>query len=464
MLADATASKTDASTSDGLPPERRPWAVAAIFLAIAMASLDTAIANVALPTIAAGLHVGPADVIWVVNVYQIALVATLLPLAALGEIVGHNRIYLGGLVLFTLASLACAAAWSLPSLLIARVLQGLGASGIMSVNVALIRFIYPVRMLGRGYGNNALVVAAAFTLGPTIASGILALGPWPWLFAVNIPFGLIAILIGLKTLPQTPRADHAFDFPGALLTAGSVGLFVLGIGSAAHRAGSALVLLELVAGVLLGSFLIRRQADHPAPMLPFDLFRTPIFALSAATAICSFTVQGLGFVALPFYLEDILGRTQVETGFLMTPWPLMVAFMAPVAGRLSDRYPAGALGGLGLLLLSFGMALLALLPANPAVADIVWRMAICGCGFGFFQAPNMKALMSSAPAGRSGGASGILATARLTGQTTGAALAALCFVLADRDGATVALALGCGFAAVGSVMSFLRLIATAPKA
>jgi DHA2 family multidrug resistance protein-like MFS transporter len=383
----------------------------------------------------------------------------LLPLAALGEIVGHNRIYLGGLLLFTLASLACAWAWSLDSLLVARVLQGLGAAGIMSVNTALIRFVYPERMLGRGFGHNALVVATAFTLGPTVASGILALGPWPWLFAVNIPFGLLAILIGIRTLPHTPRAVHAFDFLGALLTAGSVGLVVLGIGSAAHKAGPALVVSELVAGVLLGWLLLRRQADHPAPMLPIDLFRRPVFALSAATAICSFAAQGLGFVALPFYLEDILGRSQVETGFFMTPWPLVVAFMAPVAGRLSDRYPAGVLGGIGLAVLALGMVLLAMLPANPVMADIVWRMAVCGVGFGFFQTPNMKALMSSAPAGRSGSASGIVATARLTGQTTGAALAALCFGLADREGATVALALGAGFAAAGSVMSFLRLVA-----
>src|SRR5882672_10014850 len=148
---------------DGLPAAHRNWAAAAIFTALAMASLDTAIANIALPAIAADLRVGPADVIWVVNVYQIALVATLLPLAALGEIVGHRRIYLAGLVLFTVASLACACAWSLPSLLMARVLQGLGASGIMSVNTALVRFVYPGRLQGRGFGHNALVVATAFT-------------------------------------------------------------------------------------------------------------------------------------------------------------------------------------------------------------------------------------------------------------------------------------------------------------
>ena len=443
---------------DELSPEQRRWAAAAIFTAIAMASLDTAIANIALPAIAADLHASPADVIWVVNVYQFALVATLLPLAALGEIVGHQRIYLGGLILFTLASVACALAWSLPTLLIARVLQGLGASGIMSVNTALVRFVYPDRMLGRGFGHNALVVATAFTLGPTIASGILSVASWPWLFAINLPFGVTAILIGMKTLPKTSRATHAFDFPGALLAAACLGLLILGIGSAAHHTAPMLVLAELATGALIGWLLIRRQKDHPAPMLPIDLFRRPVFALSAATSICSFAVQGLAFVSLPFYFEDILHRSQVETGFFLTPWPLVVGIMAPIAGRLSDRYPAGILGGLGLAMLGIGMALLALLPISPGVTDIVWRMVICGAGFGFFQAPNMKALMSSAPAGRSGSASGIVATARLTGQTIGAALAAFCFGLFGQDGATWALALGAGFATIGCVMSFLRLI------
>ena len=135
----------------GLPAERRRRAAAAIFTALAMASLDTAIANIALPAIAADLHASPSDVIWVVNVYQIALVATLLPPAALGEVVGHHRIYLGGLLLFTLASLFSACAWTLPSLLMARVLQGLGASGILSVNTALVRVVYPGRLEGRGF-------------------------------------------------------------------------------------------------------------------------------------------------------------------------------------------------------------------------------------------------------------------------------------------------------------------------
>src|SRR3954447_4489414 len=259
---DATVKTPAAPVMDGLPPERRRWAVAAIFTALALGSLDTAIANIALPAIAFDLHVKPAEVVWVVNVYQIALVATLLPFGALGEIIGYKRMYLGGVLLFTLASLGCALAWSLESLLMARTLQGLGASGIMSVNAALVRFVYPTRMLGRGFGHNALVVGTAFTLGPTIASAVLALGPWPWLFAINIPFGMLAVWIGLKTLPHTPRATHRFDFLTAALTASCLGLFIIGIGSAAHKGSTTLVSIELVAAILLGWMLTRRQADH----------------------------------------------------------------------------------------------------------------------------------------------------------------------------------------------------------
>jgi DHA2 family multidrug resistance protein-like MFS transporter len=157
-------------------------------------------------------------------------------------------------------------------------------------------------------------------------------------------------------------------------------------------------------------------------------------------------VQGLSFVALPFYFEDVLQRSQVETGLFMTPWPLVVAIMAPIGGRLSDRFSAGLLGGLGLALLGLGMLLLAVLPPNPSVANIVWRMVVCGVGFGLFQTPNMRAIMTSAPPHRTGSASGIVATARLIGQTTG------------RTGETMALALGSAFAWVGSVMSLSRLM------
>ena len=448
--------------TDGLPPSRRRWAVTTLVIAIGMATLDTAIANTALPTIAGDLQASPADSIWVVNAYQLALMISLLPLAALGDILGYRRIYIAGLAVFTLASLVCAASWSLETLAIARVFQGFGASGIMSVNTALIRFIYPANRLGRGVGFNALVVAVSFAIGPTVASAILAVAAWPWLFAVNVPLGLIGLAIAIPALPHSDRATYRFDTVSAILNAGTFGLLIVAIGEAGHQASPMLIVAEFLGAGIFGLLLLRRQAAHPAPMLPVDLFRRPVFALSAVTAVCSFAAQGLAFVSLPFYFEGALGRSQVETGFLMTPWPVVVAIVVPIAGRLSDRYSPAILGGVGLAVLCLGMALLAALPADPTVFDIGWRMAICGGGFGFFQSPNLKALMASAPPGRSGGASGIVATARLLGQSTGAALVALCFGISTTGGAALALALGAGFAGAASIASFLRLMPSAP--
>jgi DHA2 family multidrug resistance protein-like MFS transporter len=448
--------------ADGLPPSRRRWAVTALVIAVGMATLDTAIANTALPTIAADLQASAADSIWVVNAYQLALMVSLLPLAALGDILGYRRIYIVGLAVFTLASLVCAASWSLPTLAAARVFQGFGASGIMSVNTALIRFIYPANRLGRGVGFNALIVAVSFAIGPTVASAILAVANWQWLFAVNVPLGLIGLAIAIPALPHSDRASYRFDYTSAILNAGTFGLLIVAIGEAGHQASPTLIVAEFLGAGLFGLFLLRRQAAHPAPMLPVDLFRRPVFALSAVTAVCSFAAQGLAFVSLPFYFEGALGRSQVETGFLMTPWPVVVAIVVPIAGRLSDRYSPAILGGVGLALLCLGMTLLALLPTHPTVFDIGWRMAICGFGFGFFQSPNLKALMASAPPGRSGGASGIVATARLLGQSTGAALVALCFGLSTTGGAALALALGAGFAGTASIASFLRLMPSEP--
>ncbi|HEV2676029.1 MAG TPA: MFS transporter [Aliidongia sp.] len=448
--------------ADGLPPARRRWAVTTLVIAVGMATLDTAIANTALPTIAADLNASPAASIWVVNAYQLALMVSLLPLASLGDILGYRRIYIAGLAVFTLASLVCAASWSLPTLAAARVFQGFGASGIMSVNTALIRFIYPSRSLGRGVGFNALVVAVSFAIGPTVASAILSVASWQWLFAVNVPLGLFAIALAIPALPHSDRATYRFDIASAVLNAGTFGLLIVAIGEAGHQASPTSIVAEFLGAGLFGLFLLRRQAAHPAPMLPVDLFRRPVFALSAVTAVCSFAAQGLAFVSLPFYFQGALGRTQVETGLLMTPWPVVVAIVVPIAGRMSDRYSPAILGGFGLAMLCLGMALLALLPVHPTVLDIGWRMAICGFGFGFFQSPNLKALMASAPPGRSGGASGIVATARLLGQSTGAALVALCFGLSSTQGAALALALGAGFAGAASIASFLRLVPSEP--
>lgn len=453
-----TPSATPSSMPDSPMTSREKRGMAAIMIAVSLATLDTAIANTALPNIAADLHSTPAASVWIINAYQLAMVATLLPFAALGGIVGHRRIYLGGVMVFIVSSVICAMAWSLPSLAAARVLQGIGAAAIMSVNTALISAIFPIHRLGRGLGFNALVVGVSFAVGPTVASIILSFGTWPWLFAVNLPIGLLALSIGWHSLPQTKRSEHGFDPVAAILNVITFAALIFALGEGVQREPAQYVVAAVVVFAIAFALLLRRERGHPAPMLPVDLFRRPMFALSTVTAICSFAARGLAFVSLPFYFEHVLGRNPVETGFLLTPWSAVVALMAPIAGRLSDRYPPGLLGGIGLAVMAAGMASLAIMPADASVLNIGIRMAVCGAGFGFFQSPNLKALMASAPRERASGASGVVATARLLGQATGAALVALSFGIAGAHGPTLALALGAGFAAAAAVASWLRLI------
>ncbi len=432
-------------------------AMFAILMAVGLSILDTALANVALPVIAADLHTSPAASVWIVNAYQLAMVATLMPFAALGAIIGHRRVYLLGLATFVLASLACALSDSLATLTAARVLQGLGGSAVMSVNTALIRIIYPPNRLGRGMGINTLIVGVAYAVGPTVASLILSMASWPWLFAINVPLGGLALLVAWPALPDSIRTGHRFDPLAAGLNVVTFAALIYALGEATQRGPAAWTIATALVALLAGWLLVRREAGHPAPMLPVDLFRNRSFALAATVSSSAYAAQGLAFVSLPFYLEAVQHLSQVQTGFILTPWPVFVALAAPIAGRLSDRYQPGMLSGLGLAALALGLASSALLPANPGAFDIGIRMALCGAGFGFFQSPNLKSMISSAPPERSGGASAIIATSRLIGQATGAALVALCFGLFSHHGSTVALTLGASFAALASLLSWLRL-------
>lgn len=442
---------------DGLPFPQRIWAIVTIGLGITMAVMDSAIANVALPTIAVDLNTDAAFSIWIVNGYQLAITISLLPLSALGDIIGYRKIYLCGLVLFTVASLACAFSQTLVELSVSRVIQGFGAAGVMSVNTALVRFIYPQRALGRGIGINAVIVAVSAAAGPTIASAILSVASWPWLFAVNVPFGLAALVIGWSSLPFSPRGKHEFDWTGALLSALTFGLLIGSIDALGHGEAFPLFLLEMLATFGIGYLLVKRQLSRSAPLLPVDLLRIPIFALSVGTSISSFAAQMLALVSLPFLFQLELHYSAVETGLFITPWPIAIGIVAPIAGHLADRYPAGLLGGFGLLVFAAGLLSLVFLPSDPTHFDIIWRMALAGVGFGFFQSPNNRAMIGAAPRERSGGASGMLGTARLLGQTTGAATAALLFSRLSHGAPTVALIIATGFALMAAAVSFARL-------
>ncbi|HEX5326785.1 MAG TPA: MFS transporter, partial [Acetobacteraceae bacterium] len=349
--------------ADGVPLPQRYWAILSIALGLTLAVLDGAIANVALPTIARDVNASPADSIWVVNAYQLTVTISLLPFASAGEIFGYRRIYRWGLAVFTVASLGCALSDSLGTLTAARIVQGFGAAGIMSVNGALVRFIYPRRLVGRGIGFNATIGSISSAVGPTVAAAILSVANWPWLFAVNLPIGAAALLVAWRALPATPRSRIPFDLQSALLSAVSIGVLIMAIDGFGHGERPGVVAVQLVIAVVVGVVLVMRQMTRTSPLLPVDLLRIPLFAMSVATSICGFMAQGMALVSLPFLLENTLGRNEVETGLLMTPWPLTVAFIAPFAGRLADRYKVGILSGCGLAVLCAGLALLSAMPA-----------------------------------------------------------------------------------------------------
>jgi DHA2 family multidrug resistance protein-like MFS transporter len=442
---------------DGLPARERAIATAAVLINVCMANLDSAIANTALPTIARELDVTEAQSIWIVSAYQLAMVGSLLPSAALGEIIGFRRVSMCGLVVFTIASLICGIAPTFEWLLAGRVAQGIAASGILGIGLAMMRFIFPLNLLGRGMGINALAVGFSLAAGPSLASIILSFCSWHWLFLINVPVGLIGIAMGLYAMPASPRSLRRFDLPAAVLCAAFLASAVFALTEAAQAGSGLSILVAAIVSLMSLAVLVRSQSFHPAPILPIDLLYKPVFALSVAVGFLASFTQALAFVSLPFLFQILFGYSQVETGFLLTPWPLLVALAAPWAGRLADRKSAGLLGGIGLAIMSVGMFSLAMLPPGPTAFDISWRMALCGLGFGFFQSPNMRVLILSASPERSGGAGGLSNVANMLGQACGAAMVAALFKWAGAQGAMYALTLGAIAILLGSSISVLRL-------
>ena len=392
-----------------------------------MSVLDGQIANTALPTIARDLGSSPVESIWVVNAFQLAVTATLLSFAALGELRGPGGVYRAGVIMFVAGSLCCALARSLPLLIAARAFQGIGASAILSISPAILREVFPRRQLGRALGLNALVVATSAAAGPTIGGFILAVLPWPWLFAINVPFGLANIALNRALPPDHARKPGWLDLPSVVTSALGFALVIWGLdGFARHEPGWSIA-LRIAAGLASAAFFVRRQFALPRPMIALDLFRIPPFSMAAATSFASFTSQGIAFVALPFFFQEALGHTPLESGFAADVVAARGRVVAPFAGRLSDRFPVGILATAGLAVFTVGLALYAMLPPNPpARADRVARV-VCGLGYGFFQSPNNRELIGSAPRSKSGSAAGLLATFRLGGQTLGASLVAIVF-------------------------------------
>lgn len=441
--------------TDGLTLPRRLLAIAAVSFGTALVVIDGAIATVALPTIAHDLHVDSSAAVAVVTVYQLVLVMLLLPFSGLGSRIGLKRLYQVGQIVFTIATVLCFFAKSLPFLLIVRAAQAAGAAAALSVSSALVRQIYPAKQLGRGLGVNSVVVSVSAAIAPTLGGLVLAIGPWPWVFASAVPFAIASLLLG-RSLPDMPRSKAPFDVLGAVLCAAMFGLVIGGLESAVHGDSPVVSAAVVLAGIAIGVIFVRREQGEAEPILPVDLLARPVLALSTMGAFTAFVATMSLLLALPFRLQHGYGFAPSEVGAAIAPWPLTTMFVAPLAGALSDRYPAGALGGIGMAIAIAGLLALAFLPHDPSYFDIAWRMSLTGAGFGMFLSPNARLIIGSAPVERAPAAGGLISTTRMVGQTTGATLVAALLAMGVGGGSAPAL-VAAGLALVAGLCSLARL-------
>lgn len=441
--------------TDGLPPPRRYLAIGALSLGTALIIIDGGVANIALPTIAHDLRVDSASVVSVVTIYQLMLVMLLLPFAGLGERIGLKRLYQTGQVIFTIATFLCFFAKSLPFLLIVRAVQALGAAAALSVSAALIRSTYPAKALGSGLGINSAIVSASAALAPSLGGFVLGIAPWPWVFASTVPFAIGSLILG-RSLPDPQPRETPFDLPGAAMCAAMFGLVIGGLESGVHGDSPVISAAIVLAGALIGVYFVRRERHEANPILPIDLLSRPVLALSAIGAYTAFIASMTLIISMPFRLQHEFGFSPLQMGILMMPWPLTNVIVAPLAGWLSNRIPAGVLGGIGMAISIVALVLIAYMPVHPSYFDIAWRMALCGSGFGTFLPPNARLIIGSAPRERAAAAGGMVSTIRLLGQTTGATLVAALLALGIGGGAVPPL-VAAGLAFVAGLCSLARL-------
>lgn len=417
----------DQPGDDGLPGGARRLAMIAVMTATAMAVLDGNIVNVALPSIARALDVSAAQTIWVANGYLLAAAMTLMTFAALAARVGFRALFIGGLTVFSLASLGCALSSSLEMLTAMRVLQGVGGAATLSIGPAIYRTVFPTRSLGRILGLNALLVAAGTAIGPTLGGTLLSVLGWQWLFAINVPLGIVGVALGLRAIPPTRNAaGNGFDVAGALLSAVAMGAVILAADACAQLGEDAAAGLRAggygLMAAAAGAAFIWRQRNTRAPLLPLDIFQSARFSMAALTSLAAFVSQGIMIIALPFLFQNAYGYSVFVAALLFTAWPIGIVLAAPQAGKLADRHPPALLSTAGLGMFTSGLVLLALLPAHAGAVDICWREFLCGVGFGFFQSPNNREMLGNVSRERSGSASGVLAIVRTFGQCLGAAV------------------------------------------
>lgn len=440
---------------EGLPGQARARVMIAVMMTTLMGVFDGTMINIALPSMAQAMQVPAGYAVWFANGYLLSAAMTLLIFAALAARYGTRPVFLAGLATFTLTSLGCALATTPEMLIGMRILQGIGGAATLSIAPAILRSVFPGRLLGRVLGLHALLIASSTAIAPVLGGTILDILSWQWLFAINLIPGTLALVLAGKALPGHVTSGMAgFDLPGAVLSATLLGSTIM-MANSFSRPHEALCwgLLALGSAVVF-IWHIRRVR---APLLPPAIFHNGRFTLAALTSLASFISQGITFIALPFLFQTVYGYSPVVSALLFIPWPIGIVLIAPHAGRWADTFSAPLISTLGLVIFIVGLILLATLPATPAMWDICLRSLVCGIGFGCFQSPNNREMLANVSRDYASYASGILSIARTFGQCLGAAVVGILLAVMSTEAVNIALWIAVAASVASVVFSLSRL-------
>jgi len=410
------------------------WALAALSLSMLLSALGTSSANVALPTLAQAFNASFQAVQWVVLAYLLAITTLIVGVGRLGDLTGRRRLLLAGLSLFTLASVLCGLAPTLPLLLAARAAQGLGAAVMMALTMAFVGETVPKAKTGSAMGLLGTMSAIGTALGPSLG-GLLIAGPgWRAIFLVNLPLGILTFVLARRTLPADrprPQADRpAFDNPGTLLLALTLAAYALAMTSGRGSFGPLNAIL-LLAAVLGAGFFVLVEMRSPSPLIRLAMFRDPMLSSSLAMSALVSTVMMATLVVGPFYLSRALGLSAALAGMVLSVGPLVTALTGVPAGRIADRFGAPRMTIAGLVGMAAGALILSLLPAALGIPGYIAPIAVITIGYALFQTANNTAVMADVSPDRRGVISGMLNLSRNLGLVTGASVMGAVFALAS---------------------------------
>lgn len=401
------------------------WGLAGLSLSMLLSSLGTSIANVGLPTFAKAFGASFQQVQWVVLAYLLAVTALIVSAGRLGDLLGRRRLLLAGLALFTVASLLCGLAPSLPLLISARAIQGLGAAILMALTLAFVGETVPKERTGAAMGLLGTTSALGTALGPSLGGVLIAGAGWPALFFLNVPLGAVAFVLAWRFLPADFRrpttAPAGFDSLGTTLLAATLGAFALAMTLGRGRFGATNAAL-LVAALLGAALFLLAERRAPSPLVPLETFKDVALSAGFATSTLVTTVVMATLVVGPFYLSGALGLETARIGLVLSAGPIVAALAGVPAGRLVDRFGTHRATLAGLLAMAAGSASLALLPASLGIPGYVAPLVVVTAGYALFQAANNTAVMAAAGTARRGVVSGLLNLSRNLGLIAGASL------------------------------------------